>query len=157
MNAIDSLKNDHRRAIAIFEEYGRVGAHSFLTKRRLVEELITLLGSHTAVEERTLYPAVRRATRIEADADVVLDEHDAIKELLSELATMSADTDGFDGTVAALRERVEKHVRTEEEGLLRTLPDQLDDEELLQLSEDMERCRSTLPRDWRSFLELPGD
>ena len=55
---IQKLKDDHRRVEALFEAYENGKGQA---KRRTAQRIVEALSVHAAIEERIVYPAIRKA------------------------------------------------------------------------------------------------
>ena len=112
-NAVDViavLESQHEELDALFEEIkARTG-----DRRALLLELADKLAAHATVEEKLFYPAVMAKETSELLHESV-EEHLAIKRVLSDLITMRLDDDSFDAKIAVLEEQVSHHAHKEEE------------------------------------------
>jgi len=115
MNAIDLLKDQHRKAEQLLGELENADDGDEDKVDALVAELSDSLAGHMVIEERLFYPAVR-----EADADLVLEsfeEHAVARFALKRLQGLSPSDPRFKARVATLKELIGHHVEEEEEGL----------------------------------------
>lgn len=145
MKATDLLRDDHREVEERFHkiETGNTGPDTY---EDLVGEVIRLLSIHAAIEEHLLYPVAREAMpAMEADVLEDLEEHHVAKVLLSELDGMDRGDDRFLPKVNVLMENVRHHVRSEEDELFPALEDALEDDELEDLGERLERSKGIAP------------
>ena len=83
-------------------------------RRALLLELADKLAAHATVEEKLFYPAVMAKETSELLHESV-EEHLAIKRVLSDLITMRLDDDSFDAKISVLQEQVTHHAHKEEE------------------------------------------
>ena len=115
MDAITVLKNDHKTVEGLFKKFEQAGDRAYKTKRGLVDEIITELSVHAAIEEQVFYPATREA-REETEEMVLeaLEEHHLVKLALSELEKMDPEDERFTPKVTILIENVRHHVKEEE-------------------------------------------
>ena len=115
MNAIDMLRQDHRRVENLFKQY-EAAQGSDERKRQIGEEACAELEIHADLEQEDFYPAVQ-VVGLEG-ADLIVDaerEHDAVKGLISKLRRLHADAKEYDAVFAQLQQLVEQHVGFEEE------------------------------------------
>src|SRR5437870_2229882 len=80
MDAITLLKQDHKAVDGMFKKFEQAGDRAHKTKRKLVDQIITELAVHTAIEEQLFYPTIR--DRVESTEDEVLEsleEHHILK------------------------------------------------------------------------------
>lgn len=121
-DAIALLKADHRSVEKLFKSFEKAGDTAYRTKRKLVDDMISELSVHAAIEEQFLYPAVRRELPgAEDDALEALEEHHVAKWILSELERTDPGDERFDAKVTVLIESVRHHVREEEQELFREM------------------------------------
>jgi hemerythrin-like domain-containing protein len=78
---------------------------------RLREEL----ELHTDIEERLLYPEMKRHPETKQLAGEALEEHGEVKRLLKELAKLSPVEERWSDMIEELDHAVQHHVREEEE------------------------------------------
>ena len=107
---IQKLKDDHRRVEALFEAYENGKGQA---KRKTAQRVVEELSVHAAIEERIVYPAIRKAF---ADGHIIneaLEEHHLVHVLLKELKRLSLGPT-FDAKVQVLKELIQHHVKEEE-------------------------------------------
>jgi len=83
-DAIVLLKNDHKTIEKLFKQFEKLGDGAAKTKRQVVDDIITELSIHAAIEEQHFYPTIREKAPDVAD-DVLegLEEHHIVKWTLS--------------------------------------------------------------------------
>jgi hemerythrin superfamily protein len=147
VDAITSLREDHRRVEKLFKQYEKLAkGEGTKAKRQVVDEIIRELSVHAAIEEQVFYPEVRR--RVEDAVDTVLEgleEHHIVKWTLDELQGMSGDEERFDAKVTVLIESVRHHVEEEEGELFPSVREVIKRKELQELGETLEAARKTAP------------
>jgi hemerythrin superfamily protein len=84
-------------------------------KGALVREICMAQRVHMMLEEEIVYPAVRRVLGEEARMEESQAQHDAIKPLLAQLASMRPGDIHFDASIAVLGEYIRLHVEQEYE------------------------------------------
>ncbi|MHB8878149.1 MAG: hemerythrin domain-containing protein, partial [Myxococcaceae bacterium] len=145
MNAIQLIKKDHRTVEALFKRFEGAGSDKKL-KRNLVQEIITQLSIHAAIEEELLYP---RARQVIPDGGKrlpkYLEEHHVAKLLLDELSGIKPDSDRFDAKVYVLINLVRQHIEREEASLLRDLDKALETQELEDLGDSLNIAKRAAP------------
>src|SRR5947209_4224193 len=110
MDAIDLLKQDHRKVEKLFSEIEK----SKDGRDRLFTELATELTVHAEIEEQLFYPAVQNAKQTH---DLVLEsfeEHKQVKMVLADLEKTDKSTDTWRARLKVLMEDVQHHVKEEE-------------------------------------------
>jgi hemerythrin superfamily protein len=113
MDAIDLLKQDHRKVEELFAAFLQA-EDSEEQREQMFQEIQIELSAHAEAEERVFYPAVQAETPEQVDE--ALREHAQVKEMLAELLEMDFDDDGFDAKFTSLMKAVQHHVDEEEEG-----------------------------------------
>jgi hypothetical protein len=110
MDAIELIKQDHRRIEELFEQF--LQAEADMTQEELFQQIQTGLSAHSEMEERVLYPELRS---IAADqVEKALQEHAELKKILAELPDADLDEDSFEKRFRELRHDVQTHVEEEE-------------------------------------------
>jgi iron-sulfur cluster repair protein YtfE (RIC family) len=119
MSIIELLEEDHRRVRALFAAF--LAAHDPETGLRLGDALVL----HACVEERFLYPLVRRAL---VGGDRLSDEAESDHEQVKSFVAEAEDTTGpaLDELIDELQADVEVHMRWEEEDLFPRLVELVD-------------------------------
>ena len=138
MDAIELLKQDHRKVEQIFAEIEK-SKHG---RDRLFTELATELTVHAEIEEQLFYPAVQNAKQTH---DLVLEsfeEHKQVKMVLADLEKTDKSTDTWLAGLKVLMEDVQHHVKEEETELFPKVKDKvLSKEELEDLGRRMEAMK----------------
>jgi hemerythrin superfamily protein len=135
MNAVDIIKEDHRRIEDLFAKF--LETDSEITQETLFEQIETGLNTHSEMEERVLYPALRQFAA--GKVDEAIDEHSEVKDLLLELLESDLDEDAFESQFNRLVEDVRQHVEEEESpnGLLALAQQHFDNEQLSAMARDL--------------------
>src|ERR1700716_3504773 len=113
MDAIQLLKNDHKKVEKIFSDL----ENKTDDRRALFPELDRELSVHAEIEEKIFYPAAKEA---EPTRDLVLEsieEHKQIKMVLADLEQTDKTTDEWGAALKVLKEDVMHHVGEEENEL----------------------------------------
>lgn len=138
MTAIDMLKQDHRKVQGLFHQFEKAGERAFQQKQRIAEKTFEALDVHTKLEEEIFYPAVQVADQSGNDmVNEAIEEHNVVKDLISELKTTAPDAEEYDAKFKVLTENVRHHIREEETELFPHGVAQLDKAELNELRERM--------------------
>ncbi len=148
MDAITTLRDDHRRVEKLFKEFEKLEKNdaSAEQKKRVVDEIVRELSVHAAIEEQHFYPAVKSQVE-EAENTVLegLEEHHVVKWTLSELDGMTGDEERFDAKVTVLIESVRHHVEEEEGEMFPKVREAIGRKELQELGQTMEKARGDAP------------
>lgn len=99
------------------------------------------LDGHFEVEERVLFPAVRGSIPDPRTVDLLIREHQEIRQLIDSLRT--ADDDGLKDALLAVRSVLTRHIRTEERVLFEAVQDSLGEADLLALGRKIDEALPT--------------
>jgi molybdopterin converting factor small subunit len=114
MDAFTLLKNDHQKVAALFGEIEPTTERAVKTREETFGKLKEELDVHAQIEEKILYPALKKEAETRDITFEGLEEHHVIKMLLAELAGMAVDTEEWTAKAKVLQENVEHHVEEEE-------------------------------------------
>jgi hemerythrin superfamily protein len=115
-NATQMIRQDHKKVEGLFKKFEQTkGAQA---KRRLAENAMAELEVHAALEEEIFYPAVKREVDDGSMIQEALEEHQTVKQLISELKGMEEADDEFESQFSQLVENVQHHVEEEENEML---------------------------------------
>jgi hemerythrin superfamily protein len=112
LDALKMLRADHDRVLEMFERYE--GLRSSRQKEKLAREICDELTVHTTLEEELFYPAVREAIKDDDLMDEANVEHQAAKELISQIEAGSPDEEMYDAKVKVLGEYIKHHIKEEQ-------------------------------------------
>ena len=146
MDAITTLKDDHKAVEALFKRFEKAGDRAYSEKRAIVDRIVEELSKHAAIEEQLFYPVVRATVpKTEDIALESLEEHHIVKWVLSELDEMSPEDERFDAKVTVLIENVRHHVKEEETEFFPMVRDELGRRALGDLGDAMAKARKDAP------------
>ena len=118
MNAIQLLKDDHKKVRGLLAELESTTARGTKKRTQLLSTIGRELRVHTKLEEEIFYPALREAGEKSDDEKMyfeALEEHRAAGELvLPDLEKTAPDSEKFSGRAKVLKELVEHHADEEE-------------------------------------------
>jgi hemerythrin-like domain-containing protein len=118
MNAIQLLKEDHKKVRALLAELESTTPRGVKKRSQLLETISRELRVHTRIEEEIFYPAFKAAGEKSEDDKLyfeALEEHRAAGELvLPDLERTEPGSDRFSGRAKVLKELVEHHADEEE-------------------------------------------
>lgn len=112
MNVFELLKNDHSKVSALFTQIEETSDAA--EKETLFQQINQELTLHAQLEETLFYPRLEREEETEEITEEAYDEHQEVKNMLSEISRMSSTDAEWDAKVAELKEAVEHHVAEEE-------------------------------------------
>ncbi|GAA2087860.1 hemerythrin domain-containing protein [Actinomadura alba] len=143
-DVIEVLTRDHRRLEALLSELTSTSEPQ--ERRRLADELTVEVLRHSVIEERHLYPEVRRrvpgGTEI---ADKVIIDQTEVDKHLHRLATADLSGADFEPLVTSLMEDLDAHIRDEENYLFPSLTDHFESDDLVRLGERIESAKREAP------------
>lgn len=149
MNALTLLKQDHQNVDALFSRFEELAkGNGTKAKADVVHKIITQLSIHAEIEEQVFYPAVRAAL---ADKEIdptifeALEEHHAVKVLLSEIEKLAPAHERYDAKVTVMIENVRHHVEEEENELFPKVREAMTVQQLEEMGEAMEQAKKTAP------------
>jgi hemerythrin superfamily protein len=154
MNAIDMLESQHREVEELFKKIEK--AKDASSKDELFLEIADKLAIHAAIEEHQFYPSVK-AKRTEDILLESLEEHLAIKRVLSDLLDVDAEDESFDAKIKVLKETVEHHVGEEEDDLFPKVRKLLSEEELEAIGQEMQAEQSELEEAGDARKAVPSE
>ncbi len=135
MNAIEFIKEDHRRIEEFFQNF--LDAESEMTQEDLFQEIETGLSAHSEMEEEALYPALKEIAPDKVDE--ALKEHAEVKQMLADLLDADLSDEKFESKFQKLVADVRHHVKEEEApgGILELATESLDAEQLSKIGKEM--------------------
>ncbi len=142
MNAIELLKEDHKKVGRLFE---KVKADEDADHRDTFEQIKAELDVHTHIEETIFYPKFKE----EGDEDLKklilegFEEHHQAKMFLRELSNLVEDSEKFQPKLKVLMEDIEHHVMEEEGQMFPMIEEQFDEYALQMLGEEMNKEKKT--------------
>ncbi|MDQ1439527.1 MAG: hypothetical protein QOK43_3156 [Acidimicrobiaceae bacterium] len=147
MNALTLLKQDHQNVEALFSRFEELAkGNGTKAKGDVVQKIVTQLSIHAGIEEQVFYPAVREAL---ADSTPTifeaLEEHHAVKVMLSEIEKMPPTAERFDAKVAVMIENVRHHVQEEEDDLFPKVREAMTVQQLEELGQALEQAKDSAP------------
>ena len=126
--ALALLKKDHDTVKDLFDKFKK--AEGRPAKKKIVDQALTELRVHAAIEEELFYPAVRKTVGkdIMNEAD---EEHHVAKVLIAELEQMDGRESHYDAKFTVLAENVRHHIKEEENEVFPKAKDSIVDFEAL--------------------------
>ena len=146
MNAFELLKSDHDKVGKLLDRIDETTERGIKTREELFTQVKSELDLHAQIEESIFYPALEEA---DATRDITLEayeEHRLVKQLLSELDSMSKDSEEWTAKFTVLKENVEHHVEEEEGELFPKAKKVLSKEDQETLGVRMEEAKAAKAR-----------
>lgn len=148
MDGIVLLKEDHKTVEKLFKQFEKAGDDAHAEKRKIADQVIEELTTHTWIEEKIFYPAAREAAPDTKD-DVLesVEEHHVVLWMLSELTDLDPADERFDAKMTVLMENVRHHVEEEEKEWFPNIRKAMGRNRLTELGEQMEAAKKKAPGD----------
>ncbi|MFE2566104.1 hemerythrin domain-containing protein [Streptomyces mirabilis] len=146
MDGIVLLKEDHKTVEKLFKRFEKAGDGAHAEKRKIADQVIEELTTHTWIEEKIFYPAAREADPDTKD-DVLesVEEHHVVLWMLSELKDLDPADERFDAKMTVLMENVRHHVEEEEKEWFPDVRKSMGRNRLTELGEQMEAAKKKAP------------
>ena len=114
MNAIELLKEDHKKVSGIFAQLEETTERAEKTRTELFTKLKQELDVHAHIEETIFYPSIKREAETREITLEGFEEHKVIKNLLADIEQADPTTEQWTAKLKVLKENVEHHVEEEE-------------------------------------------
>jgi hemerythrin-like domain-containing protein len=111
------LEKDHRQVEKLFSMIEKAEGDG---RTPLIDELVTALRGHMALEEAVLYPVMGPVTGPE-DVQEGNAEHELARTGLEDVIRLAPDEPGFGAALDAVKAGIEHHVDEEEDDIFPTL------------------------------------
>ena len=115
MDPLELLKLDHMKVEALYLQFK--AASDKKRRQHLYDQIQKELTAHASLEESTFYPACEKHEELKEKTDEAYEEHKQMKNLLNELAELTAESSKAQTKMKVLMEDVLHHVREEENTL----------------------------------------
>jgi iron-sulfur cluster repair protein YtfE (RIC family) len=141
MNVFEVLKADHEKVAGIMEKIDQTTERALKTREELFTQLKNELDLHAEIEEQIFYPALEDK---EETRDITLEayeEHNLVKQLLSELESEPKDDETWTAKFTVLKENVEHHVEEEEGELFKKARTVLSKDEIEELGNRLQEAK----------------
>jgi len=142
MNALELLKEDHRKVEELFEEYEK--ASNDRTKFSVYNKIRTELEIHTKIEETIVYPAFQKIEELEDMVMEALEEHKQVKDLIREIDHLVKGSEKLEAKIKVMKEDVEHHVKEEEGEVFPKVESLMDESELEELGTHVEEAKKEM-------------
>ena len=137
MNAIELLKEDHKKVDKLFQ---KVKADEDADHKDTFEQIKAELEVHTHIEETIFYPKVKEGDEeLKKIVEEGIQEHHQAKMFLRELSQLADDSEKFQPKLKVLMEDISHHVQEEEGQMFPMIEEQFDEYTLQMLGQEMEK------------------
>ena len=148
MNALALLQEDHQRVQALFEQVK--GSENERQHQQLFKKIKSELETHTYIEEKVFYPAVKKQDDLRDQVLEAVEEHLQVKTLLRAIERLTSGNDRFDAKLSVLMDDVEHHVQEEENEMFPQVEAKFSSEELEELGREMEAAKKEFGKQARA-------
>ncbi|HEY8555563.1 MAG TPA: hemerythrin domain-containing protein [Burkholderiales bacterium] len=135
MDCFTLLKQDHDEVRQLFKQCESQGAKE--GAKKVFQELARNLAVHAKLEEALFYPRLEDEKAVSDLVEEAYEEHEAVEELLAEMASMSPQDEAWAEKLEELKQNVEHHVKEEEGELFPKAAKIIDKDEAADLGETM--------------------
>ena len=144
MNALELLKQDHRKVKELFDQ--AKAAADDKQRKQSFDRIDTELTIHAHIEETVFYPEMQQYEELKDMVEEALQEHQEVTTLLDEIETMEPNDDEFQSSLKELMETVEHHVQEEEDEMFPQVHELCDEATLEKLGQQLESAKGKQQR-----------
>jgi hemerythrin-like domain-containing protein len=144
MNALELLREDHRKAHELFEQVK--ATESQKQHKQLFRKIKTELDTHAHIEEKVFYPTLKKYEEFKETVLEAIEEHLQMKTLLRAIDRLSEGNERFDAKLKVLIDDVEHHVEEEEGELFPKVERRFSSEQLEELGMELEAAKKDFGR-----------
>jgi hemerythrin superfamily protein len=145
-DAVELLTSQHREVDQLWKQLQQSHRDGSDVQSQLSQEIVTRLSQHDAIETQFLYPELRKLGEQGRQlADHSLDEHQQVRELLSEVDGKDIRDENVFSTMARCLSAVSEHVEDEEHKAFPLMREQCGEERLMDLGHDMSDAMKMAP------------
>ncbi|MFN2389819.1 MAG: hemerythrin domain-containing protein [Actinomycetota bacterium] len=138
MNALELLKEDHRKVKKLLEELESTTERGVKTRTGLFEKVKSELQVHEVIEEEILYLALKEHPKAKEIVLEGYEEHDVVDRLLGDLQGLPVEDETWGPKLKVMKENVEHHIEEEEGEMFEKARSVFDKDELAAMGERME-------------------
>eukprot|EP00877_Chromochloris_zofingiensis_P005950 jgi/Chrzof1/1608/Cz10g14130.t1 len=136
------IKADHERVKSLYKQFKDTQDRD--QRQKYAWEVIREITLHSLAEEEVVYPEIRK--KMDAGTrDMLLDDHQGLKEVLVKLDGMKVGDEGYDEHFEKFYQLLNEHVDEEENTIIPAFANAVSAEELQQMGERFEECKKHLP------------
>jgi len=140
-NVIEILKQEHEMVLSQLSELSSIGTSNREQKYNSMKENLI---PHMIGEEKSLYPKLEEDSDMRDMALESIEEHNAVKTLLSQLDGASAsEEDVWVAKLKVIEENVEHHISEEEEKIFPQMQQKMSSDELSSIGSSYEQAKKS--------------
>jgi hemerythrin-like domain-containing protein len=137
MNAIELLRAEHQEILRLIE------ALQTTEDKAILRDLKSILAAHSYAEEQVFYPALENFDDAKRLVSEAYQEHRLVDRALTQLLDLSGSADETQKLLEALRERVERHIKLEEQRMFSRAEELFGQSLLVELGNKMKNLSDT--------------
>lgn len=141
MNALELLKQDHRRFEKLCADLEATTERAVKTRRELFGRLRDALVLHEEIEEKIVYPALKAHSEAKEIVLEGYEEHHVVDVIVAELEDVDVTDEVWAAKFSVMKENLEHHIEEEEGEMFPQAEKLLTTEELDALGERVEERR----------------
>jgi hemerythrin-like domain-containing protein len=141
MNAVDLLKEDHRKLQGILEDISATTTKALKKRETLFQKAKDELIAHEAIEEELFYPILKENSETRSLALEAYEEHHCANNIIAELNDLSFDDETWIAKFTVLQENLNHHIKEEEKEIFKKAKGILSKQELAELGEQMQKMK----------------
>jgi hypothetical protein len=141
MDAITLLEMDHRQLEGLLKRGEETTGRAVKERKEVLETIAQELTIHETIEERLLYPALKKFPEAR---NIVLEgfqEHHVADLIMKELYDTAVSTEEWGAKFKVFKENIEHHIKEEEGPMFRTARGVMTREELVALGRRMAQMK----------------
>jgi len=141
MDAITLLEKDHRRLEDLLKQGEQTTEAAVKGRRALLQTITAELGVHELIEEKLLYPSLKKYPEARDIVLEGLEEHHVADVILKELHEASVGDEQWGAKFKVFKENIEHHIEEEEGPMFRTARGVMSRDELAALGAQMAKLK----------------
>lgn len=148
MNALELLKEDHRKVQELFDQVK--ATENERQHKQLYKKIKAELETHMYIEEKVLYPTLKKHEEFKDAVLEAVEEHLQVKTLFRDIDRLSDGNERFDAKLKVLIDNIEHHVEEEEVELFPKVEDQFSETKLEETGMELEAAKKEFTKKSRA-------
>ena len=144
MDAFELLEDDHKKVKKLLSELDDTTERGVKTREELFARIKQEMLVHESIEEELLYPTLKEHDKTKDVSLEGYEEHHVVNEIMAELEQTPVDDERWAAKFAVMKENVEHHIEEEEEEMFKKGRQVLDQSQIDELGERMEKRKKEL-------------
>jgi hemerythrin-like domain-containing protein len=148
MNGLELLREDHRKVQGLFEQVKATETER--QRKQFYKKIKAELETHTYIEEKVFYPALKKYEEFKEMALEAVEEHLQVKTLWRDIDRLSEDSERFEPKLMVLIENVEHHIEKEEGEMFPEVERRFSEEQLENMRQSLEAAKKEFGKKTRA-------